>query len=108
MKFAEMKQSPYLSWFDTTEEGKEVTIAGYDKVTIERQNGDAEVKYAVFFKEFEKGMILNATNRNKLTAIFGDDVEPSVGQKVILYYTDVQMPNGTPSKGLRVREIKKK
>ena len=70
--FDQMKESPFLSWFDSTEEGETVTISHYDKVEIGRQDGAKEIKWVVYFQEKEKGLLLNATNRNMLIQLFGN------------------------------------
>ena len=103
--FSEMKQSPYLSSFDTTPEGENVTISGYDKVKVKRDDGEAEV-YAVFFEEKGKGMILNVVNRNTLISLFGEEVKNSIGQKVCLYYKDDIEFAGKLVHGLRIKKAK--
>ena len=101
--FDQMKQSPFLGWFDTTMEGEEVTIKGYDCIEIEPKDGDVENKWVIYFAEKEKGMILNKTNRNILNMAFGDEVQESIGKKIILYYRDDIEYKGGLVKGLRLK-----
>jgi hypothetical protein len=101
--FDQMKQSPLLCWFDTTMEGEEVTIKGYELIEIELKGGDIEKKWIIYFAEKEKGMILNKTNRNVLSQAFGEEVNESIGKKIILYYRDDIEYQGKLTKGLRLR-----
>jgi len=101
--FSEMKESPYLSWFDTTQEGMKVTIHSYDKVQIERHGGEIENKFIIYFMELEKPMILNVVNRNTLKEIFGDNPQASINQQIILYYRDDIEFQGKPVNGLRLK-----
>jgi hypothetical protein len=106
MYFDQMKESPFLSWFDSTEEGQTVTISHYEKVEIERTDGDKEIKWAVYFQEKEKALLLNNTNRKMLGQLFNGQVEQSIGQKVTLYYRDDIEFKGELTKGLRLRKYK--
>lgn len=104
--FDQMKESPFLSWFDSTEGGEAVTISHYEKVEIERPDGDKEIKWAVYFKEKEKALLLNNTNRKMLGQLFNGQVQQSIGQKVTLYYRDDIEFKGELTKGLRLRKYK--
>ena len=106
MYFDQMKESPFLSWFDSTEGGEAVTISHYEKVEIERTDGDKEIKWAVYFQEKEKALLLNNTNRKMLGQLFNGQVEQSIGQKITLYYRDDIEFKGELTKGLRLRKYK--
>ena len=104
--FDQMKESPFLSWFDLPEEGELITISHYEKIEIEKPNGEKEKKWAVYFQEKEKGLLLNNTNRNMLSEIFNGQVQHSLGQKIVLYYRDDIEFQGKVVKGLRLKRYK--
>ena len=101
--FDQMKESFFLSWFDTSEQGERVTIRGYEQIEIERDNGQKEKKWLIYFQEKEKGMLLNNTNRNILSQLFNGDVKGSIGKQIILFYRDDIEFKGVLMKGLRIK-----
>ena len=101
--FAQMKETPFLSWFDTSLEGEEVTIKGYESIEIEVKKDEYEKKWIVYFQEKEKGLVINKTNRNMLSQIFGGEVKQSIGKKITLYYRDDVEFQGRLTKGLRLK-----
>ncbi len=105
--FDQMKESPFLSWFDTTEIGEEVTIVNYDPVEIETKSGEIEKKWAVYFQEKEKPLLLNKTNRNTLSQLFGGRLDQSIGKKVTLYFRDDIEFQGKQTKGLRLKPARR-
>jgi hypothetical protein len=48
------------------------------------QDGNEEDKPVIWFNEEEKGMVLNRTNANTLTALFGSETDRWTGQRVVL------------------------
>ena len=101
--FDQMRESFFLSWFDTSEQGERVTIRGYEQIEIERDNGQKEKKWLIYFQEKEKGMLLNNTNRNILSQLFNGDVKGSIGKQIILFYRDDIEFKGVLMKGLRIK-----
>jgi hypothetical protein len=106
--FDQMKDSKLLSWFDTTQAGEEVTIRNYELVQMENPEKEIENKWVVYFCEKEKGMVLNKTNRNTLIVAFGQEIDQSIGKKIILYYRDDIEFKGGLTKGLRLRKCSSK
>ncbi|MDX1920203.1 MAG: hypothetical protein SFU25_05645 [Candidatus Caenarcaniphilales bacterium] len=105
--FDQMKESSFLSWFDTTLEGEEVTIADYEPIDIETKTGETEKKWAVYFEEKEKPILLNKTNRNTLSQLFGGRLDQSIGKKVTLYFRDDIEFQGKQTKGLRLKPARR-
>lgn len=87
-------------------EGKDwvVTISGVERQEIENRDKTKERKFVLFFKEHDKGMILNSTNIGTLTTLFGsDDSDQWVGKRVTLYEKDDVEMGGKLVSGLRIR-----
>lgn len=69
-----------------------------------KDNEKPEKKFVLFFKELEKGMILNATNMNILFALFNtDDSDNWAGKRITLYTKDDIEMGGKIMSGLRIR-----
>jgi hypothetical protein len=93
--------SKYLKASDA-ENDLTVTIA---KVLIEKmkdQEGKEESKPVIYFTEQPKGMVLNKTNGNVLSDLFGETIEEWTGHKVTLCAVDVDA-FGKIQKALRFR-----
>jgi hypothetical protein len=54
-----------------------------------RDMGD-EVKPVLFFEGKEKGLVLNKTNANTISAAYGDETDNWVGKEIVLYETPVE------------------
>jgi len=61
-----------------------------------------EMKPVLYFEGHEKGLVLNATNKNTLLPTFGDESDDWPGQAIEIYVADVQFGEKMV-KGLRVR-----
>jgi hypothetical protein len=84
-----------------------VTIAGWDKVTLENNNKKSE-RFILTFKEHVKPLVLNKTNGNRIAKITGkgDDFDDWIGVKIVLFVDpDVEMA-GEIVGGIRVRAPK--
>jgi hypothetical protein len=79
-----------------------LTIARIAKEKMQNQDGEEEVKPVIYFVESEKGMVLNKTNANVLTGMFGDTIEAWTGQRITLASVDVDA-FGKIQKALRFR-----
>ena len=85
-------KSRFLKWQDLGEIGSSVTVSIRD-VTVEElqdEQGNKEEKPVVWFnglpkKLAEKGLALNATNRNTLSDEYGDAMLDWVGETVVLF-----------------------
>ena len=79
-----------------------LTIARIKTEKMTNRDGEEEIKPVIFFAEQEKGMVLNKTNANVLTDLFGETIENWTGQKITLCSVDVDA-FGKIQKALRFR-----
>lgn len=86
-----------------------VTITGIDLEWIrDAQRHGEEQKPIVSFKETDKRLVLNLTNKNLLKRVAGsDDTEAMIGLQIVLYCDEsVPNPRGGPPGGVRIRAPK--
>ena len=96
-------ESKYLK-ADDLKEGTEIRIT-IDRVAIEaieREGKAGEDRAVVYFRDKEKGLVLNTTNGKKLVEAYGDSPEAQVGKDVILYRDTVDF-KGQMVPCLRIR-----
>ena len=79
-----------------------LTIAKVGKENLKNRDGEEELKPIVYFADHDKGMVLNKTNGNVLSDLFGPEVEGWTGQRVTLCAVDVDA-FGKIQKALRFR-----
>jgi len=102
-----MRTSPWLSCEDLDGIGEvkcEVEgVLAHRNATM--QDGRKQpLLYAVKFKGKERQLVLNATNRKTLVALYGTDVKQWTGKTVTLFVQDgVRNPAGGKTKGIRIR-----
>jgi hypothetical protein len=65
--------------------------------------GDGEHKPVLYFQGKEKGMVLNVTNANAVSAIYGDETSDWSGQELVVYVDKNVNFKGKRVDGLRVR-----
>jgi hypothetical protein len=63
---------------------------------------DADTKPIVYFNETEKGLVLNKTNANTITGLYGPETDAWVGKPVTLFATEVDF-QGKQTLSIRVR-----
>lgn len=96
--------SKYLKKDDVPASGKNVTVKGFKKETIKGDNGEEE-KIVLYFEEFEKGLVLNRTNLERLKIATGAQTTQEVKGKVVNLYNDKFVEfGGKIVGGLRIRE----
>lgn len=102
-KIGEMIDSKYLKQSDVNDEAV-VTIEKVGKANVARKGDEPELKWLIRFREFEKPMVLNATNIKRLAkACNSDDTDEWVGKQVTLFVDhDVEF-GGNIVGGLRVK-----
>jgi hypothetical protein len=93
--------SKYLKAADA-ENDLVLTIAKISKEKLKNNDGEEEIKPVIYFSEHEKGVVLNKTNANILTDLFGETIEEWTGHKVTLCAVDVDA-FGKIQKALRFR-----
>lgn len=102
MKIDALLPSKYLKQADIDGE-RLVTVKDLKKANVAREDEEADYKYVVFFKEFDKGMVLNATNIKRLGKALGDDTDDWLGGQVILFVDESIEFGGNVVGGLRIR-----
>ena len=107
MKIDALLPSKYLKQSDVDGEVL-VTVKDLKKVNVARDDEEADYKYVIGFKEYEKPMVLNATNIKRLGKALGDDTDDWPGGQVVLYVDENIEFGGNVVGGLRIRAAQKK
>lgn len=101
MDVSELFPSKYLKAADATP-ALALTIARVVWEKMKDKDGNEEDKPVMFFYEQEKGMVLNRTNANTVTHLYGSDVDKWTGQRVVLG-TEVVTAFGESKPALRFK-----
>jgi hypothetical protein len=81
----ELFPSKYLAAIDAPEETI-VTVKGIEIEMLKNKDSQKdEPKPILYFNEFEKGMVLNKTNKNALETLYGNSIPDLIGKRVILH-----------------------
>jgi hypothetical protein len=97
MKISEEFPSAYLKASDL--DGREVRVT---MGRVEREKIGTDDKVVLYFKEREKGLVLNKTNAYTIEAAHGDDTDDWFGHPLILFSIRTEY-QGKPVDGLRCR-----
>ena len=95
-------ESPFLKVADLKNQDMTVTIRRVEKQTLGR-GAKAEQKLVVFFDEFQKGMVLNVTNRNTIKDLYGSTVAGFIGKRITIWPKPDVEYEGRIKPGLRIR-----
>lgn len=98
MKFSDTFSGRFLKAADLPTGHRRVTIESIEQEPV---GWPAEDKLVAYFKELQKGLILNKTNSDVLKDTFGDDTQLSVGQIVDLLVKNVEF-NGKQVRAIRI------
>jgi hypothetical protein len=84
-------------------QGKEVTVT-MDEVRREElgQGADKETKPVLYFKGKERGLVLNKTNANAITEMYGDETDDWHGKKIVLVARFVEF-QGKEVEAIRIK-----
>jgi hypothetical protein len=97
---SEMIQSKFLRKEDFDED-QVVTISS---IKLEEMQGNTnETKWVLYFKELQKGMVLNVTTIRVLEQAFGDESDDWTGKKVMVYVDPNVSFQGRVVGGLRLK-----
>jgi hypothetical protein len=102
MKRANLFPSKYLRASDLN--GKEVGVQ-ISAVALEPVGQDKSMKAVVYFANKQKGMVLNATNYDRLAEKFGDETDDWGGKDLVLFTELTRNPQGATVPGLRLRPV---
>ncbi len=97
MKISEEVPSQYLKASDL--EGREVRLT---MGRVDREEIGTDKKLVLYFKERDKGLVLNKTNANTIGDAHGDDTDDWFGHPLILFSIRTEY-QGKPVDGLRCR-----
>ena len=67
---------------------------------------DKKTKPVLYFKNKDKGLVLNKTNAQPIAADLGEDLSQWIGQRIDIFGTRVTGPSGLVD-GIRVRPVRK-
>lgn len=103
---AELKKpSPWLASEDLLGRGDVPVVIDrcFRHSNVAFEDGRKETVYALSFVGKKKQLILNATNRKRLTLMFGPHVKDWSGQEVVLYIEQTRAVGGGKTNGIRIR-----
>jgi hypothetical protein len=92
------------NYLKAAEIGSKRVLLTIDRVDVEVIDGDKkESKPVLYFQGHDRGLVLNRTNADEITAIVGDpETDNWAGQKVVLYVDPSVMYAGKRVGGIRV------
>ena len=100
---SQMLPSTYLKKEDVTQPVI-VTVDHLEEKNVAPNGQPEEMKWTIFFREFEKGMVLNSTNINALAqACASTDSDDWTGREVVLFMDPSVSYAGKVTGGLRIR-----
>lgn len=90
---------------------KSADIKGHEPTVvmshIEVEDLGDDTKPVLYFQGKEKGMVLNRTNADAISELYGIDYDEWAGREITLFVMKVRGPNGMTD-GLRVKAPKRK
>lgn len=91
MKIGEMFPSDYLRGIDVHQPMLVEIVAVKEESAVNRETGEVEPEYVVYFKGLKKKLRLNITMAREVISIFEeDDTDRWVGKKVTIYRTKIK------------------
>lgn len=104
MKAGTMMPSTYLKKEDIGT-GKLMTINAFAQENVAPEGKPDEMKWVMYFREAQKGLVLNPTNLELCTRAMGGDDETDhwVGRQVVLYVDHNVSYGGKLIGGIRIR-----
>ena len=102
-KVSEMIVSKFLRKEDFDED----MVATIKGVRLEDVGNQGEQRWVLYFREMQKGMVLNVTTIRVLEGAYGDDSGGWVGKRVMIYVDPNVSFQGRVIGGLRLRVSKK-
>lgn len=105
MKIAELLPSTYLKKEDFPTPAL-LTIDRLERVNVAPEGQPPENKWALYFAELERALVLNSTNIQTLGALLGDDTDNWIGHKTVAYHDPSVAYAGKLVGGIRLRAPK--
>lgn len=94
--------SKYLNATDVGNGTFKLTVVS---VVMEKMENDGAMKPVMSFQGAQKSMPINATNWDNMAVVYGDESDNWIGKQVEMYTEATRMPNGTPTRGVRIRPV---
>lgn len=104
-KLSEMLPSRFLKK-DDVQKPMLVTIGDIEQVNVAPEGQPAENKWTMTFPELDKPLVLNSTNMHIVGAVYGEDTDGWLGQKIVIYSDPNVSFGGKLVGGLRLRAPK--
>lgn len=100
IKISQAFPSKYVKAADLGGKEVKLTIARVEMEDV----GQNDVKPVVYFQGTDKGMVLNVTNGNNISHMYGDDSDGWIGKQIVLFtaYVDFQ---GRTVPAIRVKPV---
>lgn len=99
--------SKYLGAADLGDRRIKSRISKVRKETMQQQRGKPErPRLVLYFTNLDKGLPLNATNKNTIVADLGKNPADWIGAEIGLYTEPTQYA-GQPTRGVRIRVLSK-
>ncbi len=102
MKKNDALPSKYLNATDVGSGMFKLTIVS---VVMEKMENDGAMKPVMSFQGAQKSMPINATNWDNMASVYGDESDNWIGKQIEMYTEATRMPNGTPTRGVRIRPV---
>ncbi len=103
-KVSDLRDSRFLTKNDV-EPDMLVTIEKYAEENVAMESQAPELKWVLYFKEFDKPLVLNTTNGQVIEILTGtDDFDGWIGKQVVLYNDKTVSFAGKITGGIRVKE----
>ena len=100
MNVSSLYPSKYLKSGDL-EEDMRLTIKSLTQENL-GQGDEQEVKPVLYFQEIEKGMVLNKTNCDTISNLYGPETDDWTGKRITIFATEVEF-RGRQTLALRIR-----
>lgn len=101
-----MVQSRFLKQADFPKPGL-LTIARFENLNVARDNEPKEMKWVVYFKEVEQGMVLSPVNLQLIKIATGtNNPDTAIGKKIVIFVDPTVMMGTKVTGGLRIRAPK--
>ncbi len=92
-------------YLNATDVGNGVFKLTVVSVVMEKMENDGAMKPVMSFQGAQKSMPINATNWDNMAVVYGDESDNWIGKQIEMYTEATRMPNGTPTRGVRIRPV---
>lgn len=108
MHIDQMKTSKFLASGDVREKPLLLTMTKLTRENVAMEGAEQDLKWALWFAESDKPMVLNSINIQLIGATYGPETDNWPGKKIVLFHDPNVSFGGKLVGGLRVRAPKNK